>query len=336
MILYHAITMYQLLECIVHREIFSSTDKSILILPDFIMEKFPNYLNLKKQKLFDEVYLFSYMKVPHDESTLLVNLEKVYKEDIGVPLEKFQRIYIAGVHFYFSILVAEHKIHFTAFEEAAQAIFNCDKLERNIAIKFPEHAHIAKKYQMLTYRNPYIDTILVYKKNDRINKKQECFNLYENLNKLSFHKMSKILKVFNERREISFVHPVIILTEQFYNLGYMSKDEQRILYSLVICYIKKYRGNRKIYLKPHPDDNIDYLELEGINRVLPAVTPAELIPYIIHGRSMEIVTISSTSAFGLQNSTVTDVLTKNTEFLSMLPPKSIYVKLFCDQTTYDA
>ena len=46
MVLYHAVSSYQLLEVILHRMAFHGNDKAVLILPDFITGKYPKY---KKQ-----------------------------------------------------------------------------------------------------------------------------------------------------------------------------------------------------------------------------------------------------------------------------------------------
>ena len=56
MVLYHAVSSYQLLEVMLHRIAFHEKEKAILILPDFITGKYPQYKKLKQ--FFDTVYLF--------------------------------------------------------------------------------------------------------------------------------------------------------------------------------------------------------------------------------------------------------------------------------------
>ena len=48
MVLYHAVSSYQLLEVMLHRIAFHEKEKAILILPDFITGKYPQYKKLKK------------------------------------------------------------------------------------------------------------------------------------------------------------------------------------------------------------------------------------------------------------------------------------------------
>lgn len=328
MILYHAITIYHLLECMVHRQLFQSKEKSILILPDFIVDKFPDYLKLKENGLFEEVFLFSYMKIPHCENGLEQRLEEVYMEDVGIPLDEFDNIYVAGVHFYFSILLAEKKRYFTAFEEAAGGVFQCAKLERNISLKFPIHAQIAQKYKMLTYENPYIKELYVYEINESLQKSQKRFVLQKELKKLKRKNINQILCAFDEKRIILMKRIVIILTEQFYNLGYLTMEEQKELYRIVIRYVKSQIG-KNIYIKPHPDDKIAYGEMEGIDGTVSSLIPAELIPYMFLGRKLQIVTISSTAVKGLKDKrTEVHLLKNDMTFKTMFPEIKEYAEIF--------
>ena len=60
MILYQALSSYQILECIVHRQVYHREEKCILILGTYITERMPRYRELETKKLFDEVYLFRF------------------------------------------------------------------------------------------------------------------------------------------------------------------------------------------------------------------------------------------------------------------------------------
>lgn len=60
MILYQALSSYQILECIVHRQVYYREEKCILILGTYITERMPRYRELETKKLFDEVYLFRF------------------------------------------------------------------------------------------------------------------------------------------------------------------------------------------------------------------------------------------------------------------------------------
>lgn len=65
MVLYHAVSSYQLLEVMLHRKLVHSQERAVLLLPDFITEKYPWYRKLASCRFFDEVYLFPYLHIPH-------------------------------------------------------------------------------------------------------------------------------------------------------------------------------------------------------------------------------------------------------------------------------
>lgn len=47
LVLYHAVSSYQLLEVMLHRLQFHSRDRAVLLLPDFITRKYPQYRKLR-------------------------------------------------------------------------------------------------------------------------------------------------------------------------------------------------------------------------------------------------------------------------------------------------
>lgn len=325
--LYHAITMYQILECIIHRIMYNKEEKCVLVLPDFIVEKYPQYMKLKENKLFDEIFLFSYMKIEHSESELLERLTENYNRDIGISLRAFDDFYIAGVHFYFSILLIENGIYFNVFEEAAYNIFNFNKLEVNISTKFPDHARIANKYGLISYDCAYIKKVYVCRVNKEVKVEQRRFVLKKQLQKLDKKIIQKIMDCFDVQPIVLENKAVIVLTEQFYNLGIISKQVQKELYKNVFTYVSDYIGT-VIYVKPHPDDKIDYLENRKVCGILNSLLPAELLPYQIKGKKVIIVTISSTAIIGLRSlRRKIYVLKTNSNFKKMLYQKTEFSKL---------
>ena len=55
LVLYHAVSSYQLLEVMLHRLQFHSRDRAVLLLPDFITRKYPQYRHDTEKNI-----LFSY------------------------------------------------------------------------------------------------------------------------------------------------------------------------------------------------------------------------------------------------------------------------------------
>ena len=54
-VLYHAVSSYQLLEVLLHRRLFHPEEEATLLLPDFIVEKYPQWPRLQHRGFFDEV-----------------------------------------------------------------------------------------------------------------------------------------------------------------------------------------------------------------------------------------------------------------------------------------
>lgn len=64
LVLYHAVSSYQLLEVMLHRMQVHLEDRAILLLPDFIVEKYPQYKKLRTMGFFHRVYLLPYLHIP--------------------------------------------------------------------------------------------------------------------------------------------------------------------------------------------------------------------------------------------------------------------------------
>lgn len=65
-VLYHAVSSYQLLEAMLHRRLFHREERATLLLPDFIVGKYPQWQRLEGP-FFDRVALFPYLLIPHGE-----------------------------------------------------------------------------------------------------------------------------------------------------------------------------------------------------------------------------------------------------------------------------
>ena len=107
-VLYHAVSSYQLLEVLLHRRLFHPEEEATLLLPDFIVEKYPQWPRLQHRGFFDEVKLFPYLHIPHGEEAQVVAVTQEACRSLELPpLEAFSKIYIAGAHFYFSLAVRQ-------------------------------------------------------------------------------------------------------------------------------------------------------------------------------------------------------------------------------------
>ena len=167
-VLYHAVSSYQLLEAVLHRLRFHPGDPAVLLLPDFIAEKYPKYRRLAERGFFQEVRLFPYLRVPHrSEEEVFAEAARACRKALPCPLTDFSRVYVAGAHFYFTLCLIQAGIPFTFFEDAAGMLTRAGELEENLARRYPLHAAIAAKYGLFDGSCPLAREIVCLKSAQR-------------------------------------------------------------------------------------------------------------------------------------------------------------------------
>lgn len=300
MVLYHAVSSYQLLEVMLHRMLFENAEQAVLILPDFIVEKYPQYRKLEKN-FFKKVYLFPYSRIPHQEKDKIRRDVKMYYEKIvPYPLHSFSRIYIAGAHFYFTMYVIECGIPFVYFEDAAGMLSRAGELYRGLHKTYPIHAEIALEYGLFDGTNTLIREIICLKSAQTkalTGKKYRDFSVEHALAEISEKQRKQVIRFFIKRR-ISTRADGILLTQQFSNLGLMSVQEQRELYRKL--YERNLKG-KSLLIKKHPDDHMDYRDIFPEAEYIRDVFPAELLPYVFQRRPEIIYTVDSTGCENLKD-----------------------------------
>lgn len=296
MILYHAISTFQLLECIIHHLVYTDDKEAVLILPDFIVNKYPRYKQLQKMKLFKKVRLLRYMRIPHNEQTVMRDVAKRYRRDIGYSLDKFEEVYCAGAHFYFSLYLINNRRPFIAFEDAAGMLSRDKEMYRTLSRKFPVHADIARRNGLFSLDNEYIRKVLCHKASqtkDVSGERFVDFNPVAEMARLDKNVRDKVISFFLDRTYTADPNSVILLTQHFSNLGNMSLEKQEQVYDYIICDVLK---NEKVIIKPHPDDLLDYEARYKSVTVIHEKFPSELLPFVFDVRPSRLVTINSTGA----------------------------------------
>lgn len=319
-VLYHSISSYQLLEAIAHRQAFHRDDKAVIVLPDFITEKYPEYGKFAANGLFDEVYLFPYMNIPHSYRNVIPDTLRCYDRTIPYPIDRFSKIYIGGCHFFFSIVPTVRKVSFSVFEDSAGMVFDRMFLLKPLKKQFPVHAFYAKLFGLFSFRNRYISEVIVKESDPQLHKKQTEFRLNTELKKLSNEVVRSILDVFSCGQIEVGNNTAVLLTEQFSNLGMMSDEQQRRLYEYV-CGTILYGMN--IIIKPHPDDRTDYESFVSGCKVIRDVFPSELFPYMLTNAPMLMVTVSSTAIYAFSDYCDSKTLCEDKEFLKILKKMDI-------------
>ncbi len=300
LVLYHAVSSYQLLEVMLHRMKFHRKDRAVLILPDFIVSKYPQYRRLKTEKFFDEVYLFPYLQIPHtDEEEIARDTERYYRQLIPYPITRFSRVYVAGAHFYFSLYLIRRQVPFFFFEDAAGLLSRPWRLHQILLGTFPVHARIACKYGLYNGSGPYVCGIICLKEaqsTDVSSPKYTDFSVERSLSVLSYLKRKKLVRFF-VRRPIATDADAILLTQHFANLGVMSFHEQKQLYRALR---DRLPSGVRLAVKRHPDDTLDYREFFPGADLIEEVFPSELLPYVFRKKPSVIYTFDSTGCENLK------------------------------------
>lgn len=297
-ILYHAVSSYQLLAALLHRLTYHPECRAVLILPDFITAKYPQYRRLRR--FFDAVYLFPYLHIPHgSEEQVLRDVERCCDE-IPENIAAFSHRYIAGAHFYFTLYLIRHAIPFTMIEDAAGMASRPDDLYRPLLQKFPLHAQIAHKYGLFDGSNPCVRQILCLKSAQTADvsaAKYADFRPEELLQNLPERTRRRVIRFFI-RRPIRTDAQAVLLTQHFANLGVMGIQEQERLYRGLAS--RELRGLRLI-VKPHPDDTLDYTDIFPGAQIICEIFPSELLPYVLHPKPAYLYAFDSTGCENLKN-----------------------------------
>lgn len=300
MVLYHAISSYQLLEVMLHRMLYHEKDRAVLILPDFIVKKYPQYQKLAAKRIFDEVYLFPYLHIPHRrEEEILEDVERCCRQVIPYDIALFAQVYIAGAHFYFSLYLIQNRIRFTFFEDAAGMLSRPEELHKALANKFPIHAAIAQKYGLYDGNNPFVDRIICLRQaqtRDVLDEKYVDFSVERALQTLALSRRKKIVRFF-VRRKLRGTAAAILLTQHFANLQIMSEAQQQRLYE---CLRDGPLRGISLMVKPHPDDTLDYQKIFPDAYIIRQIFPAELLPYVFRKKPAVIYTFDSTGCENLR------------------------------------
>lgn len=306
MVLYHVITTYQLLYCMVHREVFHKNDKAYLLLPDFIKSKFSHYMELKGV-FFDEILVFinSEMASATNRDLFFEKINKHFRKvfsDGKLDINKLSHVYVAGAQGFFGAYLVNNGVPFIFVEEGCGLISQPEILE-NIAegISLIRH-QISKEFGLYTGENP-----LVKKRICNLNAQVEGFqadnlehfDVVEQLLRVDEDFRDKVLYFFGINKRITVKeNSLLLLTQHFANLKVMSFEEQKMIYKTVVDYFTQ---NYNLLIKPHPDDLMYYDAMFPESIVIRERFPSELIPFVFSSPPKEIMTISSTAINSLKS-----------------------------------
>lgn len=301
MILYHAVSSYQLLEMALYKTHFKNDCSSILFISQDVVRRLPAYGEFKA--FFDDIWVYD--NGIGNYTLLKGGCVTPYFDGIfhshGMELSDFEELYISCVHHSFGIYLAEKNLPFNYMEDGAGALSRPEVL-RFVEGKFENKDALAQKYGLYDASNPNIKKCIY---NPKFQKEgfeysglSEYFDLAQELEQMPDKTRDKLIKIFVDSGRIpSDRNAALILTEHFANLRILSWDQQKQLYELLIDY---FLPDRALIFKPHPDDLMPYKDMFPESHVIRERFPAELLPFLFETRPELVVTVSSTSIYGIQ------------------------------------
>lgn len=301
MILYQALSSYQILECMVHRKRFHKQEETVLLLGTYITERMPQYEELQTRGFFDHVYLFRYGGYLGKEEQILREVEEEFSKTVPIPPDAFRIRYAAGIHTYLQVLWAKKELPFIMFEDGSGALSRPWILSDIHKKSSPARWNLVERYHLYDHTSPWIMKKicdLSSQEEGFHDEKAEDFPVMENFEKLLPAEQQEIRELFRLPCYTGCGQKTLILTQQFANLGQLTFPEQIVIYQNLMDY---YLQDQEVIIKPHPDDILYYGRLFPQAVVMKETFPAELLPMAFSDLPKDICTISSTGINLIRN-----------------------------------
>lgn len=298
MILFHAVSIYQILICMLLRKNKFREKQAICVLPDFIVQKLPGYKELERKQIFNKVLLYPYEKLrqyPYNMETIGRIGDELYKENISIPLESYEEIFCAATHFAFASYLVSKGIRFNYIEDAAGVFLEIDRFREGQKLIDSAMYTVTERNGLYDGRSACIKKIYadvpsyLALTEHRI---VRC-NVMDELDKLPQDEF-ECIKAFFGIENVNIPSPalsVLFLASSAATLGLLTIEEQIKINILTIDYFSQ---QSNLVLKPHPNDMLYYKSIFPDAVVLPRVFPLELLKDFMLRTDAHIIAIGST------------------------------------------
>lgn len=300
MVIYHAVSFYQLLTCVVHSCQMES-ERKIIFLGNNVKTALhsPMYL----ENIFDEVVYID-INAGLSDVTMCKTAVTTYFQEIleknNITIEQDTDIYVGGTQFNFGLYLATNDIPFYFMEEACGLLSNTEHI-KNID-KDRSVFSVVDESGLYDATCASIKGIVcnVLQQDEEIERDNLIhFDTLQVLFSLDNELKHTILSIFTDIKEIDISeNTVVVLSQHYANLNMMSYERQVLLYGLLFDY---YLKGKNVLIKKHPYDFVPYEIIYPKVRRLEERFPSEFLP-IISNKELEMVaTISSTGIKSLKS-----------------------------------
>lgn len=301
MIVYTAVTTFNLLSAIVHRCKYHQYEDCILIYASFLERKVDD-IPLRLAKYFARCVPYDVASVVKEGAAnkrVVKYFNKLFKRE-RINLNKAE-IYVGGPQYFTGIYLASKEIAFNLFEEASGMISRPERSEQICAALSVERAALNKEHGLFDGSCPSIKTI-IYNAGCQLEDyvapaNAQHFDVVQSLLDFDDATCDAIVSVFADLQIITKQYDCILLSQHFAHLMLMSTEEQILIYQVLFDYFLR---NEKVLVKTHPDDMLYYDLLFPQAEVLFQGFPSEFTPFAFAEKPGIIASISSTAIYPLR------------------------------------
>lgn len=309
MILYHGVTSYHILSCILHKIKYNSKKECILYISKLNKDSEKLKTKIIESKLFSDVIIFdefmNFSKFKDNDKLNEIKKEIfIYlKQNNNIPFDQIEEYNICGDHYSLGMYLLHEKINYNYFEEACGILSQSHIVINNLK----DLSNL--RYNLAITSNVFgIDDIVV-KRYGNLSKQLEGYSnpkdvdfvISKILKSLPKSQIKSIINIFQDDFNLELLSSEndLLLTQHFINLNFMTYDEQKNLYTLLVDY---FSGSKNLIIKPHPSDIHGlYKEWFPNSILLNRSLPSELLPYCVNDKFEYGITASSTAILNLEN-----------------------------------
>lgn len=315
--IFHAVSVYQLLNVILYKRKYCVEQENCLILRELMLPKILNIKLLENE--FNKIILYDDMwkakTIATQEKNIVAYFDDLFNRE-QLSLEN-ELLIVGCAHNTFGMYLSIKSINFVFLEDAAGLLSRPYILDDVNARQNNLKYRLIHKYELITGSNPcitgYVCDFLAQDVSFDEEKRMKSTDLcvVKELSLLSENERNELMSIFIDTTKRTLKSDaLILLTQHFASLRTMSFEEQMSIYQIFIDY---YLEGYNIIFKPHPDDVMFYPMLFTDVLVIREKFPAEFLPFIFDEKPSAIATISSTSSFSLRSS-FDDVIEMGTSF----------------------